>query len=283
MNKSYTILGGDNRSAKLYDLIIKDGNQVKITGFDKHEELKSDSMDLKEAISDSEVIIGPLPFSKDNINIDAPFSSKKIEIEEVLNLLNKNQLFLGGKVNKELEEKKVKIIDYFAREDMQILNAIPTAEGAIQVAMTELPITINDSKTMVLGYGRIGKVLSNRLNGIGTSLYVEARNSTDLAWISSNRYIPVHLKHLKTYLPKMNLVFNTIPDLILDNKLLRYIDKDCIIIDLASSPGGVDLEAAEKLEVKVISALGLPGKVAPITAAKVIKETIYNVIREMEV
>lgn len=287
MGLKYTILGGDKRSLELGKLLIKDGNDVCIYGFDRLEQYKYESVRLNEAIEYADVIVGPLPFSTDNINVNAPFSNEVIPIDKVFNLMSEKQLIVGGKFNIEHEEKlknmNLKLADYFKREEMQVLNAIPTAEGAIQIAMEETPITIHNSNVIVLGYGRIGKVLSKMLYGIGANVHVEARKYSDLAWIKNYGYIPIHQKKLKTYLPRMNIVFNTIPQMILNMELLKSIDSNCIIIDLASKPGGVDLEAAKELEIKAISALGLPGKVAPVTAAMVIKNTIYNIIEEVDV
>ncbi|HBD63288.1 MAG TPA: dipicolinate synthase subunit DpsA, partial [Clostridiales bacterium] len=184
---------------------------------------------------------------------------------------------------KKLKNKELKSADYFIREEMQVLNAVPTAEGAIQIAMEETPFTIHNSNIMVLGYGRIGKVLSKMLHGIGANVHVEARSCRDLAWIRNNGYIPVCPKELKEYLPRMNVVFNTIPQIILNRELLRSIDSNCTVIDLASKPGGIDFEAAGEMGIKAISALGLPGKAAPVTAAMAIKDTIYNIIEELDV
>jgi len=287
MGFKYTILGGDKRSLELGNLLVKDGNGVCIYGFDKLEQYKNESVNLNEAIEYADVIVGPLPFSTDNINVNAPFSNEVIQIDKVFNLMSEKQMIIGGKFSKENEEnlknKNLKSADYFKREEMQVLNAIPTAEGAIQIAMEEIPITIHNSNVIVLGYGRIGKILAKMLYGIGANVYVEARNYSDLAWIKNYGYIPIHQRELKTYLPRMNVVFNTIPQMILNKELLKSINSNCIIIDLASKPGGVDLEAAKELEIKAITALGLPGKVAPVTAAMVIKNTIYNIIEELNV
>lgn len=287
MGFKYTILGGDKRSLELGKLLMKDGNDVCIYGFDRLEQYKYESVNLNEAIEYADVIVGPLPFSTDNINVNAPFSNEVIQIDKVFNLMSEKQVIIGGKFSIEHEEKlknkNLGLADYFKREEMQVQNAIPTAEGAIQIAMEETPITLHNSNVIVLGYGRIGKVLSKMLYGIGANVHVEARNYSDLAWIKNYGYIPIHQKELKTYLSRMNVVFNTIPQMILNKELLKSIDSNCIIIDLASKPGGVDLEAAKELEIKAISALGLPGKVAPVTAAMVIKDTIYNIIEELEV
>lgn len=287
MGLRYTILGGDKRSLELANLLMEDGKDVCIYGFDMLEQYKQESVNLDEAVEYADVIIGPLPFSTDNINVNAPFSNEVIQIDKVFNLMSEKQMIIGGKFSIEhennLKNKNLKLADYFKREEMQVLNAIPTAEGAIQIAMEETPITLHSSNVIVLGYGRIGKVLSKMLYGIGANVHVEARNHSDLAWIKNNGYIPIHQKELKTYLPRMNVIFNTIPQIILNKELLQSIDNNYIIIDLASKPGGVDLDAAKELEIRTISALGLPGKAAPVTAAMVIKNTIYNIIEELDV
>lgn len=287
MGLKYTILGGDERSLELGNLLMKDGNDVCIYGFDRLEQYKCDSVNLNNAIEYADVIVGPLPFSTDNINVDAPFSNEVIQIDKVFNLMSEKQIIISGKFSAKdeqiLNNKDLKTADYFKREEMQVLNAIPTAEGAIQIAMEETRITLHNSNVMVLGFGRIGKILSKMLYGIGANVHVEARNYSDLAWIKNYGYVPIHQRELNTYLPRMNVVFNTIPQMILNKELLKSIDSNCLIIDLASKPGGVDLEAAKELKIKAVSALGLPGKVAPVTAAMVIKNTIYNIIEEMDV
>jgi dipicolinate synthase subunit A len=166
---------------------------------------------------------------------------------------------------------------------MAILNAIPTAEGAIQIAMEELPITLHNSNVLILGYGRIGKILAKMLHGIGANVYVEARKYADIAWIKSYCYKPVMLNEISQIIGDMNLVVNTIPSLILNCELLNKLNKDCLVIDLASKPGGVDFDKAKEFGIKAIWALSLPGKVAPVTAAEFIKNTVYNIIEELGV
>ena len=283
--KRIAILGGDKRNVELANLLQEDGHEVLIYGFDKLDLLLNQPDKLHDAIVDSDVIIGPLPFSEDYEHISTPFYSGKLRIEEVLGMINKNQIFTAGKIPKGFmdlgEQVGVQITDYFAREEMQALNAIPTAEGAIQVAMEELRTTIHGSNCLVLGYGRIGKSLSRMLHGIGANVFVEARDYADIAWIKNNNYIPVHLKELKHYVSNMDVVFNTIPMLILDEDLLGKLKNDVLVIELASKPGGIDLESSKDLGIKIVNALGLPGKVAPVSAAKAIKDTVYNIIEEM--
>ncbi len=284
--KKFAILGGDNRNIELAYSLIEDGHEVDIYGFNKLDLFINERERLHEAIIDSDVVVGPLPFSEDEKTFNAPHFTGEIQIQEVLNLLKKKQIFTAGKVSSEVQDKFKQngliIVDYFAREEMQALNAIPTAEGAIQLAMEELKITLHGSNTLVLGYGRIGKALSKMLYGIGANVYVEARNFGDLAWIKNNGYNPIHLSQLQYYIGKMDVIFNTVPQIILGEALQSKIKSDCIIFEMASKPGGIDIEAAKTKDFKLVSAQGLPGKVAPISAARVIKDTIYNIIDEVE-
>jgi dipicolinate synthase subunit A len=287
--KNFAIIAGDLRNLKLANLIIEDGNNVDIFGFDnaKIESSLATKDDLHKIIEKNDVIVAPLPCSNDDETIYAPFSTVKIYINDIFKTMNKRQLFIAGRISEKIihlaEVYKVYYIDILKREDMAILNAIPTAEGAIQIAMEELPITLHGSNALILGFGRIGKILAKMLNGIGANVHVEARKYSDIAWIKSYGYKPVFINELGNYVSNMNIIFNTVPAVILDDKLLKKINNECLIIDLASVPGGIDHEKAKNMGLKVIWALSLPGKVAPITAAKFIKDAIYNVLDELGV
>ena len=68
--------------------------------------------------------------------------------------------------------------------------------------------------------------------------------------------------------------------MIINGSMLRQLREDCLIIDLASKPGGVDFESAKRLGRNVIWALSLPGKTAPLTAGNIIRDTINNILNE---
>lgn len=287
--RKYTVIGGDLRNVKLAEAIYEDGNQVNIYGFrNAGFDMKlQENRNMQEAIDDSEIVIGPLPCTNDNEILNAPFHDEKIQINEVFKTMKKNQLFIAGKINDKISQLakayNVYSIDILKREEMAVLNTIPTAEGAIQIAMEELPVTLSGSKTLVLGYGRVGKTLSKMLTGIGADVYTEARRYSDIAWIKAYGHKPVYISELQDVISDMDLIINTIPCTILDTSLLEKVGKDCLIIDLASKPGGVDFKRAKELGIKVIWALSLPGKVAPVTAASYIKQTVYNIIEELGV
>ena len=105
-------------------------------------------------------------------------------------------------------------------------------------------------------------------------MYCAARKETDLAWIREKRYFPIRYGELCEYADRFDIVVNTVPSLIIKGKELDSFSKNVLIIDVASAPGGIDKEYAEKRKIKVITALGIPGKQMPTTAARYIKEII---------
>ncbi len=146
--------------------------------------------------------------------------------------------------------------------------------------MEETTSTVHGSNVLVMGFGRIGKVLANMLDGIGAKVYCEARKDEDIAWIKAYGYNPIHLNDLNEHLGKFDVIINTIPFQVLDKDRLELVNPEVVIIDIASNPGGVDRFAAKQKGIKLIWALSLPGKVAPISSAEFIKETIYHILEE---
>ena len=109
-------------------------------------------------------------------------------------------------------------------------------------------------------------------------MYCEARKEEDLAYIEAYGYKPIYLLDLNKNLCKMKVIFNTIPNLILDKSRIILLKKDTLIIDLASGKGGTDFESCEKQKISAIHYLAIPGKIAPITSAEYIKRYIYKII-----
>lgn len=253
-----SVIGGDLRQLTLARLLEKDGYTVKIAGFDKG---PGNVHPRHDDIWESDVIILPIPASHDGLCVNAPYSENPIPINP--ENISGSSLILGGNISKQLSDifdsAKVKYIDYLKRDELMIRNAIPTAEGAIEIAFSEMPVTLHSSNCLVVGYGRIGKILSSMLKGIGANVAVSARKCPDLAWISSLGYTPIHNSDIKNEISKFDVIFNTVPAMILDKSILECIPPDTLIIDLASKPGGVDFATAKDLGLKVIWSLGLPG------------------------
>ncbi len=285
MEKTISVIGGDQRIVSLVELLASDDYTVFTYGLEKSDIKENEKIvkckTLKETLEKSDKVIGPIPISTEKDMIKMPFSEEKITIEDLANSLD-NHTFIVGNVNESirnvLTSKNVEIIDILDIEKFTVLNIIPTVEGAIQVAMQETKRTLHGSNVLILGFGRIGKLLSKSLVGLGVNVSCEARKDTDLAWIKAYGYKPIHLKDLKNEIAKFDIIFNTIPTEILDAELLAKVKNDALIIELASKPGGINREEAKKRKINVVEALALPGKVAPLTVAEYIRDIIYELI-----
>ncbi len=279
MRNTVCIVGGDMRQITVGKLLSADGYKVTVLGFD-------DSRTISD-IKSADVVILPVPVSCDDVNINAPFADKPIAIEEITERISAGTLVLGARfsdnVKEKLESKGIKCVDYLRREELIIKNAIPTAEGALEIALSEMPITLFKSRALVMGYGRVGKVMAEKLHALGAYVSVSARKCEDFAWIEERGMIPVHTSSVSDSIADFDLIINTIPAIVLDEEALGKVRGDALIIDLASKPGGVDFETAKSLGKNVIWALSLPGKSAPITSGKIIKDTIINILSETEV
>ena len=285
MIKNIAVIGGDLRIVKLVEMLEKENYIVSTYGLEKAPEIAIKASSLEECIKDADIILGPLPLSSNGEYINTPFSENKIAIDELLNSIE-GKTFIAGSIKQEVYDKvngkNITILDIVKREELAVLNAISTAEGAIQIAINETPKNLHGNNVLVLGFGRIGKVLSKMLDGIGAKVACEARKTTDLAWIKAYGYEPVNLIELKENLHKYDIIINTIPYIVLTREMLQEVKEDALIIDLASNPGGVDRKVAREKEIKVIWALSLPGKVAPITSAEFMKETLLNMFKEID-
>ena len=243
--------------------------------------------DEKKPIDDikkAQILILPIPVSTDGTTLNAPFAKGKILLSDVIERIDKNCIVLGAKMPKEaenaLKRRGITYIDYFEREELIIQNAIPTAEGVIEIALSEMPITLFESRVLVVGYGRVGKVIAEKFAALGSRVCVSARKCADFAWIREKGLAAVHTDDIADAAQSFDLVINTVPAAVLTEKVLKNIRDDALILDVASKPGGVDFEAAKRLGKNVIWALSLPGKTAPITSGKIIKETVMNILSE---
>lgn len=287
--KKTAVIGGDLRLAKVAEYLAADGYAVQRFGAEApfcSGCNVSVAADLPSCLHDAQVVVLGLPASCDDETVHAPFYAKQIFLREVVQSMPRDAVLLAGRISEPfrrlLTAHGIRFADYFLREELTVRNSIPTAEGALQIAMEELPVTLHGSRSLVVGFGRIGKVLAHMLHGIGSNVTCSARKHQDKAWIDCMGYRAADTSHLLPEMRQFDVIFNTVPAEILTAQVLREVRPDCLIIDLASKPGGVDFAAAKDLGLRVIWALSLPGKVAPDTAGRLIKETIVNILEELD-
>ena len=285
----FAIIGGDLRTIKLVEMLAKDENEIYIYGLEKAEELKNKSNvitcdTIKKAVEDAEIVIGPIPFSSNGNTINSPFGDKEITIREMMHVINAKVLIAGGitpEVYDLANDEYIEIVDIMKREELAVLNTIATAEGTIQIAIENTNKILHGSEVLILGFGRTGKVLARKLAGLAVKVTCAARKDEDLAWIQAYGHKATNINALGENLSEFDIIINTVPHMILTEEKLGYVKQECLLIDLASNPGGIDKKAVKDKNLKFAWALSLPGKVAPTTSAEFIKETIYNIIKEI--
>lgn len=281
------VIGGDQRQAKLAQLLGNDGHTVHTFALEQAQECRdTEEADLTR-VQLADCVVLPLPVTGESGSVNTPLSQRKLLLADLLDALRSDQIICAGRVSEEnramAEKRGLELRDYFAREELAVANAVPTVEGAIQIAMEEMEITLRDARVLIIGYGRLGRLAAHRFDSLGAKVSVAARKWSDLAWAEAFGYGVEQTELLDGWLCGYDLVVNTVPARVLDGERLSELKKDCLVIDLASKPGGVDLQEAGRLGVKVVWALSLPGKVAPVTAGKAIQSTIYNILREQGV
>ena len=283
--RTFGIVGGDKRQLFLAKSISDNCYDVILGGFDKLVSCGPLTLtDIGTAISESDAVIFPVPSLCADGTVNMPFSENKSGLEkEMIDSLRSKPVFVSMRdkfLRAYPQLKEAQVFDYASREEFAVSNALLTAEGAVEVAMKNFEGTISGCKCLVCGYGRIGKILSGMLKALNADVTVSARNSKDFAYISAQGCKYKNTEKLRN-VRGFDLVFNTVPSLIFDSELLMNTDRNTIIIDLASLPGGVDFEAAKKYGTDAIRALSLPGKCAPKAAGEIIKTTVFNIIKEV--
>ena len=285
----YGILGGDFRNVELVKLLAKEKNIVYTYGLEKEiQKLESDNIiicdDIKE-LQETDIVITSIPLSRDNININMPLNiyGKESKIDEALKVMN-NKLIFTGSVSSEILRKfklyNIEILDIMKNEEFAVLNAIPTAEETIRIIIDNTKKVLHNANCLIMGYGRIGKVLAKKLNSLSVKVECLVSDNIEKIWCRVEGYNYIEFENIKNksdLLKKYDIIINTIPKIILTDEL-KEIRKDTLIIDLASKPYGIDRSIVKQENLNFIEALGLPGKSAPITVAENMYELIKNTI-----
>lgn len=278
----FLVVGGDLRNVELAKLLKKDGKIVYTYGMNVNS-----SEPLEKIVEDVEVVICPIPFSRDGLTVNSTFIESKILIKDLLEKM-KGKILIAGNISENVKKLaknyNIQVIDVMKSEKLAVLNTIATAEGTIELMIANTDTIIFDSNVLILGFGRVAKTLANRLKGLVKSITCASKEDEELTWIEVYGYEKLDLidfvkcQESKKCLENYNVIINTIPSMILDEEKLQYVKKDALLIDLASNSGGIDKEETKKQGLKLIHALGLPGKVAPKSSAIFIKDIIYEVV-----
>ncbi len=286
MEKKFALIGGDLRIAYLAEELTEEGNIC--TGYGLAESKPSETVkkaeSMKEAILNADYIITPVPFSRNQRDITNHAKEGDFSIRTVIGCLGKGHVLFGGGISPVVKEycmeKQIPYFDFMEMEGVSVKNAVATAEGSIAEAIKASPVNLHGSKCLILGYGRCGKILADKLMGMKAFVTVAARKEEQLSLAYAFGYHSLHLEDINSVIASFAFIFNTIPSLVLPEKRLKLLNRNTVIIDIASKPGGTDFEAAKELGLEAKLCLGLPGIYAPKTSASILAKAISNSILE---
>lgn len=275
---SFLVVGGDSRQLYVADYLESKGYDVSVYGFDDKKRKNTDRISNK-----ADAVILPLPVSKDGKHINSVNPIKET-LDDILAIFNNNIIIFGGMFDKGLENKmknkKIIYYDYFKREDVTVKNTVPTVQGILKTIFDNVDYTVHSSKCAVFGYGRVGKITADVLASLGADVTVCARKNSDLANAEIKKLNSCLIHDFYKISSEFDIIINTVPSLVIDEKIIGNLKKECLIIDVSSAPYGTDFAAAYHFGINAVQCPSLPGKVAPKTAGKIIGEAIVNILKE---
>lgn len=271
----FEIIGGDLRSVFLAKLLENSENEVCCFALDKAEGIKK-----CEEIERADCYILPVPAEgKISGKLNAPLAEKEYNIHEILLDIPDGSLVLGGKIKSIAECRGLSAYDFMQSPSFIVGNAALTAEAALWLMMNECETALYGKSALVIGYGRIGRILSQRLRAMNMKVGVMSRNNEAraIAGALGNRSVSPN-----DSIEDFDIVINTAPGRVLPENALKKLKNDCFLLELASAPGGIDRAEAENYGLKLICAPGLPGRYSPMSAAGLIFKSVEEILKERE-
>lgn len=258
------IIGGDRRMNIAKGELENYGYTVKTLGVSNGEDGNPEKAD---------VILLPVPTTRDGKTVFCPQSDKIIPLDSINNL-KKDTLVLSCGYDFEKEN----CVNYLKLDSFSVLNAVPTAEGAIAKAINDIPFCLWQSKVLVIGYGRVAKILAERLLAFKCKLTVSARKPTDFAFLDARGIERIHTRDVPEKAKNFDIIFNTVDVDIFGEKDFENL-KNLYLYDL-STKGCINFKKAEAFGINALKLPAIPAKTAPKTAAKIIAQTANQLIGE---
>lgn len=287
--RKIAFFGGDRRELEVADTFHRMGAHIRCVGLPWPDDVSWVGSITEEVAAWADIWVCPVGGVDEFGNVVYSLTSKTEPpprlTEDVIRRARPGTVLFIGRAHPFLRRMaanwNLRLAEFRERDDFAVKNAVPSAEGAIQIALGEMDTTLHQSVALVLGYGRTGSVLARMVRGIGAETYVAARHGTDLARIWSHGYRPIDIRTLPSFAADIDVAFNTVPAVVLGTDVLERMRPGTVVVDIASAPGGTDFATARRLGLKATLAPGLPGITAPRTAGRIVAETLLDIMEEM--
>lgn len=283
----YAVVGGDARAARLCERLTRDGNRVCCFALEKAEISGETAKTgcLQGCVYGADCVILPVPTESGGV-VNTPLSDNVLTVRELLGALWPGQVVLGGKLAEDTvaaaQRLGLSVEDVLLRPELVAANAAITAECAVAKLIEASDRALFGSRVLVCGMGRIGRQLAARCAAMGADVTVAARSRRDRAEARAFSVRAVDYTGLEAELGAYSFIVNTVPARVLTDAMLCMVSEGAVIMELASPPGGFDRTLAENIGLKTVYAPGLPGKMAPYSAAEELCRAVYDIMREQE-
>jgi dipicolinate synthase subunit A len=282
------VVGGDERDPEIARLAAETGASVRAFGLpwpDAGVPGVTLAEDAHSAVADADYLLLPIPVGV-GLELYAPHCAQPIVGDgDFLGRLAPGAHAFLGRATPEFRrvaaESGVTLHEYDPDRELMLLRASAIVEGALQLAIENTDITINDASVVVVGFGNIGSLLARRLLALGARVHVAARNPIQRAGAYADGAIPVPLEDLPELAPKLEMVFNTVPAQVVGRELLERLPRGSLVLDVAPPPDHADLDLAAELGHRAVWARGL-GRRAPVTVGRSQWMGLRRYIEEIE-
>ena len=274
-------VGGDLRIYFAANILADMGYDVFVFGNTLHTEPEGKAViseTLERALKDADLLLLPLPYSRDMIHLHAPLSTLPITLHELFSKTDEKTKIAAGMA--ENIPTRFEVFDYINDEEYTQRNALATAEGALATLIKETKVTVSGLAILLLGYGRIAKILARMLSFLGANVTVCARNPLDRVLAETENLKAISFDKLESAVQDTSVIINTVPYPVIDEAVVKNAPDDLLIIELASLPGGCNKKAVEERGLRLVNAPGLPGKYSPISAARACALYVQKIIEQ---
>ena len=275
----YLLYGGDKRSLYLAKLLLCDGGDVRCFALEKAE--LPDGARHTQGVTDADCVILPVPAAENGL-LKAPFSQSPHKLTDIVSAVGAGTLLCGGKLPEKLvsmaEGRGLTVFDIMTDPAFTVGNADITAEAAVSLLASELKRTVSGSGILIVGYGRIARLLSAKLKALGAEVCVMSRSAQSRAMARALGLSSLPPDTPSEVLGDFDAAVNTAPAPFVPS--LEGFKPDCLLLELASYPYGFDADEAMVIGLNYRLCAGLPGKYAPKSAAELIFHSVKNKVKE---
>lgn len=283
----FAVIGGDKRTEHLAAQLLRDGHRLRSFALERAAlppEISRESC-LQSCVYGADCVLLPLPAERGG-RLHAPLSAEELGMPALIEALWPGQLLIGGALQEETVTAALRgglrVADLLRQPALAVGNAALTAEGAIGCMIEQSERALWGGRALVLGWGRIGRILALRLSALGAQVTVAARSARDRAMAQALGCAAADYAGLDGILGDFDFIVNTVPARVLTEGMLCLIRPDALLLELASPPGGFDRTLAQNIGLHAVAAPGLPGETAPEAAALLLRQAVYAAIEETE-